>query len=250
MDLGIEGRAALVCGGSKGIGHAIAAALAAEGAKVAITSREGVRAREAAAELGVSGLEWDSEQPGATAALVDAARDALGAPVEILVCNTGGPPAGPDALGFPREEWERAHRSLVLAPLDLIGECLPAMRERRWGRVLNVVGTTVREPLPYLALSTAHRTGIVATFKTLAHANASSGVTFNSLLPGQIATERIFSMTGGRENAEAGAAATIPAGRLGEPAEMGAAAAFLCSDLAGYITGETLTVDGGLTRSI
>lgn len=251
MDLGIAGRRALVCGASSGIGLAIAQALAAEGAAVAITSRDGNRAREVAGTIpGAHGLAWDSGDLDAAAALPDAATAALGGPLDIVVCNTGGPPSGPDAFGFPREEWERAHHSLVLAPIAILEACVPGMRERRWGRVLNVAGTTVREPIPYLALSTAHRAGIVAAFKTLAQAAAADNVTFNTLLPGQIATERIFAMTGGRENAEAGAAATIPAGRLGAPEEMGAAAAFLCSDLAGYITGETLTVDGGLTRSI
>lgn len=249
MDLGLEGRVALVTGASKGIGRAIAAELAAEGARVAISSRSRERVEQAAGAIGATGFVHDSGDLDAAPALVDAVEDALG-PVEILVCNTGGPPAGPDPLGFTREQWEAAYRDLVLAPMALIERVVPAMRARGWGRVLNVVSTSVREPIAALMLSNSHRSAMLAAFKTIARDVAADGVTLNSVLPGRIATDRIVSMAGSRAAAEAAAAAEVPAGRLGEPEEMAAAAAFLCSERASYITGVALLVDGGLTRLI
>ncbi|HEU4977934.1 MAG TPA: SDR family oxidoreductase [Solirubrobacteraceae bacterium] len=249
MDLGIAGRVALVTGASKGIGRAIAAELAAEGARVAVSSRSQERIEATAAGIGATPFVHDSADLDAAPALLDGVEAALG-PVEILVCNTGGPPAGADPLGFAREQWEAAYRDLVLAPMALIERAVPGMRSRGWGRVLNVVSTSVREPIAALMLSNSHRSAMLAAFKTIARDVAGDGVTLNSVLPGRIATDRILSMAGSREAAEAAAAQEIPAARLGEPEEMAAAAAFLCSERASYITGVALLVDGGLTRSI
>jgi 3-oxoacyl-[acyl-carrier protein] reductase len=249
MDLGITGRVALVTGASKGIGRGIAAQLAAEGARVAISSRSRERITATAGEIGATGFVHDSSELDGAPRLVDDVEGALG-PVEILVCNTGGPPGGPDALGFTREQWEAAYAELVLAPMALVQRVLPGMRGRRWGRVLNVVSTSVREPLPHLMLSNSHRAAMITAFKTLARQVAADGVTLNSVLPGRIATDRIFEMSGSREAAEASAREQVPAGRMGTVEEMAAAAAFLCSERASYVTGETLAVDGGLTRSV
>ena len=250
MDLGIEGRVALVTGASKGLGRGIAEALAAEGAKVAIASRSRERIDATAQEIGATGFVWDSEDVNGAAALVQAAGAELNGPVEILVCNTGGPPGGPDPLGFSTAQWEAAYRTLMLAPLALISAALPAMRERKFGRIVSVASSAVREPIPNLMLSQSHRSGLLAGLKTIARAVASDGVTVNSLLPGRIATDRITEMAGSREAAEAQAAGEIPAGRLGTVEEFGAAAAFLCSAHASYITGTAMLVDGGLTQSI
>jgi 3-oxoacyl-[acyl-carrier protein] reductase len=249
VDLGLEGRVALVTGASKGIGRAIAAELAAEGARVAISSRSRERVEAAAAEIDARGFVHDSADLDSAPALLDAVERELG-PVDVLVCNTGGPPAGADPLGFSREQWEAAYGDLVLGPMALIERAVPAMRERRWGRVLNVVSTSVREPIPALMLSNTHRSAMLAAFKTLARAVAGDGVTLNSVLPGPIATDRMLELSGSREAAEAGAAADVPAGRLGTVEEVAAAAAFLCSERASYITGVALLVDGGVTRSI
>jgi 3-oxoacyl-[acyl-carrier protein] reductase len=249
VDLGLEGRVALVTGASKGIGRAIAAELAAEGARVAISSRSRERVEAAAAEIDARGFVHDSADLDSAPALLDAVERELG-PVDVLVCNTGGPPAGADPLGFSREQWETAYGDLVLGPMALIERAVPAMRERRWGRVLNVVSTSVREPIPALMLSNTHRSAMLAAFKTLARAVAGDGVTLNSVLPGPIATDRMLELSGSREAAEAGAAADVPAGRLGTVEEVAAAAAFLCSERASYITGVALLVDGGVTRSI
>jgi 3-oxoacyl-[acyl-carrier protein] reductase len=249
MDLGIGGRVALVTGASQGIGRAIAAELAREGARVAISSRSREKIDAAAAEIGATGFVLDSADLDAIDGVVAEVEGVLG-PVDILVCNTGGPPGSPDPLGFSREQWEAAYRTLVLAQIALIERVVPGMRDRGFGRVVNVASTSVREPIANLMLSNAHRASMITAFKTIARSVAGDGVTLNTVLPGSIATERAYSLAGSREEAEANAAKTIPARRMGKPEEMAAAAAFFCSAGASYVTGETLAVDGGMTRSI
>jgi 3-oxoacyl-[acyl-carrier protein] reductase len=246
MDLGLQDRVALVTGASKGIGRAIAAELAAEGARVAISARSRERVEAAAAELGALGLVHDSADLDAAPALVATVERELG-PIDVLVCNTGGPPAGA-ALELGRDQWRDAYDRLVLAPMALVEAVVPGMRERGWGRIVNVVGTTVREPIPGLILSSAHRASMITAFKTVAREVAPDGVTLNSVLPGLIATDRIAELFG--SHAAALEASDVPAGRIGTVEELAAAAVFLCSDRAGYITGETLTVDGARTSSI
>ena len=249
MDLGIDGRVALVTGASQGIGKAIAAELAREGARVAISSRSREKIDAAAADIGGTGFVLDSADLDAVPAFVEQVEDELG-PVDILVCNTGGPPGNPDPMAFTREQWESAYRTLVLAPMALVERVVPGMRERGFGRIVNVASTSVREPIGNLMLSNAHRASMITAFKTLARAVAADGVTLNTVLPGRIATERAYSLSGSAEEAEAAAARDVPAARMGTPEEMAAAAAVLCSARAAYVTGETLAIDGGLTRSI
>jgi 3-oxoacyl-[acyl-carrier protein] reductase len=248
MELGLEGRAALVTGASRGIGLGIARELAAGGARVAISSRSPERIEGAAAEIGGRPFVHDSADLDAAPALVDRVERELG-PIEILVTNTGGPPGG-GPLGLPRDGWEAAYRDLVLGPMALIERAVPGMRERGFGRVLNVASSAVREPMAALVLSNAHRSAMVATFKTLSRELIADGVTLNTLLPGRIATDRLAELYGSLDEAEELARQEVPAGRLGTVEEMAAAAAFLCSERAGYITGVTLLVDGGLTRSV
>jgi 3-oxoacyl-[acyl-carrier protein] reductase len=249
MDLGLDGRVALVTGGSKGIGHAIAAGLTAEGARVAIASRDEARVREAAGRIGAHGIVFDSGDLDAVPGVIADVEAALG-PIDVYVANTGGPPAGEDPLGFTREQWEAAHRTLVLSPMAFLERLLPGMRERGWGRVVAIGSSAVREPIPSLQLSNAHRPGLVAAFKVLAKRVAADGVTLNTVHPGRIATDRVFGTAGSAEAAEAAARDTVPAGRLGTVEELAAAAVFLCSAPACYITGTTLLVDGGLTASV
>jgi 3-oxoacyl-[acyl-carrier protein] reductase len=246
MELGLAGRVALVTGGSRGIGRAIAAELAAEGCKVCIASRS---PGDTAEELGVMAVAHNAADLDAIPAVVDEVAARLG-PVDVLVTNTGGPPPGPDPLGFSRSDWELAYRTLVLQPMAFVTAVMPGMRDRGWGRVVNVASTSVREVLPHLMLSNAHRAATLAAWKTVAREVAADGVTVNSVLPGRIGTDRLFSIYGSREAAQAGAATDVPAGRVGTPEEMAAAAAFLCSDRASYVTGVALLVDGGLTSSV
>ena len=247
MDLGLEGRVALVTGASQGIGRAIAEQLVAEGARVAISSRSEERIRATADEIGARGYEHNSTDLDFARELVERVESDLG-PLDVLVTNTGGPPGNPDPLGFERDEWEAAYRTLVLSPMALIESALPGMRERGFGRILNVVSSAVREPIPNLMLSNAHRASMLAAFKTLAREVAGDGVTLNSALPGRIATARLGELMGSLEQAEEMAAEQVPAGRLGTVEEFAAGAVFLCSAPASYITGVSLLIDGGLTK--
>jgi 3-oxoacyl-[acyl-carrier protein] reductase len=249
MELGLRGRLALVMGASQGIGRGIAAALAREGARVAIASRSLERLEEAAAviEGDVSPFVADTTDLDRLAELPAEVEAALG-PLDILVANTGGPPLG-RALSHETEDWESAYRSLVLAPRVLAGNVVPGMRERRWGRIVNVGSSSTREPIPGLTLSNAHRMAAVGFLKTLATEVAADGVTVNTVATGRFATERIASNYGSIEAAEAAAQRDVPTGRLGQPEEYGDLVAFLCSERAAYITGVTIPIDGGLLHS-
>jgi 3-oxoacyl-[acyl-carrier protein] reductase len=245
MDLGIEGKVALVTGGSKGLGYGIAKALAAEGARVAISSSSRERIDAAAGEIGARGFVHDASDVDGVEALADAVEDELGR-IDILIANSGGPPANPDALSFGHEQWRHAYEQLLLGQIALIEHVLPAMRQRGWGRILSLSSSVVREPSPVLVLSAAHRAGLLAALKTIARQVAADGVTINTLLPGLIATDRTKAL--GAESPEQ--VAQLPAKRLGTVDEFAAAGAFLCSARASYITGTTLLVDGGTTRSV
>jgi len=250
MDLGLDGRVALVLGGSRGIGRGIAGALAREGAAVAIASRSRDHLDEAAAEIDgeVRGFVADTADLERIEQLPAAVEGELG-PLSILVTNTGGPPVG-RALDADPDGWREAYESLVLAPRVLIGAVIEGMRERRWGRIVNVGSSSTREPIPGLALSNSHRPGLIGFLKTLSREVAADGVTVNDIATGRFATERLAANWGGWEEMLAGAAADVPAGRLGDPTEYGDLVAFLCSERAAYITGTSIPIDGGLLRSI
>jgi len=245
MDLGIDGKVALVTGASKGLGLGVARELAREGAHVAISSRSPERIEAAAAEIDARGFVHDAADVEGVRALVDAVRRELG-PIDIVVANSGGPPPGADALAFSLEQWREAYEKLLLGAIALVQAVLPGMRERGWGRVLSLSSSVVREPSPVLVLSTAHRAGLLAALKTIARQVTPDGVTVNSLLPGVIATDRSLEL--GADDPER--VAELPARRLGTVEELAAAAAFLCSARASYITGTALLVDGGATRSV
>jgi 3-oxoacyl-[acyl-carrier protein] reductase len=249
VELGLEGRVALVMGGSRGIGRGIAAALAREGARLAIASRSREKLDEAAAAIEgeVTPFVADASDLERLAALPDEVATALG-PVEILVANTGGPPFG-GALDHDLEEWELAYRSLVLAPRVLAGAIVPAMRERGWGRIVNVGSSSTREPIGGLNLSNAHRMAAVGFLKTLSREVAADGITVNTVATGRFATERLASSGGSLEAAEGAARGEVPAGRLGRPEEYGDLVAFLCSERAAYVTGTVIPIDGGLLHA-
>jgi 3-oxoacyl-[acyl-carrier protein] reductase len=236
-------------GSSQGIGRGIAAALAREAARVAVVSRSRERAEEAAGEIegDASPFSADATDLDRLAELPAEVEAALG-PLDILVANTGGPPLG-GALNHELDQWEVAYRSLVLAPRVLAGAAVPGMRERGWGRIVNVGSSSTREPIPGLNLSNAHRMAAVGFLKTLAREVAAEGITVNTVATGRFATERLASNYGSMEAAEAAAQRDVPTGRLGTPEEYGDLVAFLCSDRAAYITGTTIPIDGGLLHS-
>jgi 3-oxoacyl-[acyl-carrier protein] reductase len=250
VDLGIDGRTALVMAASRGIGRGIAGALAREGARVAIASRSEEQLRAAAAEMQgeVQVFPADTGDLERLRQLPGEVGDALGA-VEILVANTGGPPSG-GALDNSLEEWEEAFRSLVLAPRVLIEEVLPGMRDRGWGRIVNVSSSSIREPIPGLALSNSNRLAALGLLETLADEVAGDGITVNTVATGMFATDRLADRHGSLDQAKAAARERIPARRLGQPEEYGDLVAFLCSERAAYLTGAVVPLDGGLLCSV
>jgi 3-oxoacyl-[acyl-carrier protein] reductase len=249
MELGIEGKVALVMGASRGIGRGIAGALAREGARVALVSRSRERLEEAVAEIG-SGTAFvaDATDLERLARLPLEVAEELGS-VDVLVTNTGGPPPG-GALDHGFEEWEEAYRSLVLAPRVLAGAVVPGMRGEGWGRIVNVGSTTTIEINPALGLSNAHRMATVGFLKTLAREVAGDGITVNTVATGRFATNRMAELGGSIEQVEAAAREEVPAGRLGTVEEYGDLVAFLCSERAAYVTGTVIPIDGGLLRSV
>jgi 3-oxoacyl-[acyl-carrier protein] reductase len=253
MDLGIAGRTALVCASTSGLGLATATALAHDGARVVVTGRTEERVRDAAAGLpGAVGIALDLVEPGGAEALYRATVERVGEP-DILVLNGPGPAPG-SARDVGPEGIRAAIATLVAPHQVLLEHALPGMVRRGWGRVLSISSSGVQAPIPGLALSNLGRAALAGYLKTLAAEVAPSGVTVNSLLPGRIATARAEQVdtaaaerTGrSREEVEAEVRGTIPVGRYGDPAEFGAAAAFLCSAPAAYITGTTLRCDGGM----
>lgn len=257
MDLGLRGRRAVVGGASSGLGRASAEALAAEGCDLLLWSRradaldEVARDLRAAHGVRVEHVAADATDPGA-AATVAAAAEAFG-PIDILVSNAGGPPTV-DPTATDPEGWRRSFQLLAASPIELATRLLPGMRDRGWGRVVAILSSGVRQPIPDLVYSNAGRSALAAWLKTTARVVAADGVTVNGVMPGRIATPRIHELDSGRADREgttedavrAGHIATIPAGRYGEPAELGALVAFLASDRAAYVTGQLVAVDGGL----
>ncbi|HEY3193232.1 MAG TPA: SDR family oxidoreductase [Solirubrobacterales bacterium] len=235
---------------SRGIGRGIAGALAREGARVAISSRSEEALAAAAEEIGgdVGVFPADTGDLERLRGLPGEVAEALG-PVEILVANTGGPPPG-GALDNSPEEWEAAFRSLVLAPRVLLEGVVPTMRERGWGRIVNVSSSSIRQPIGGLTLSNANRLAALGLLETLADEVAGDGITVNTVATGMFATERLADHEGSLEGAEAAARERVPAKRLGTPEEYGDLVAFLCSERAAYLTGAVIPLDGGLLRSV
>ena len=260
MDLGIAGKRALVSGASQGMGRGIAEALAAEGVRVVLCSRNGDKCAAVAKEISekysveAHGIACDLADPAAIEAAAGFARDTLGG-IDILVNNTGGPPFGAISK-VDIETWQAQFEAMVLSVFRLTGELLPGMRERQWGRVLIVSSTGVVEPIPALGISNTLRASLANWAKTLSFEVAGDNVTVNMLMPGRIGTERleqVYKLNAERigmsiEEARAEVAAEIPMGRVGRVEEFAALAAFLASDNASYITGTATAIDGGLTR--
>jgi 3-oxoacyl-[acyl-carrier protein] reductase len=215
---------------------------------MASRSRERVEAAAKEIKGDTTAFEADTDDLDWLAALPQEVASKLG-PVDILVTNTGGPPLGA-VHDHERETWEETYRSLVLAPLVLTEAVLPGMRERKWGRIVNVGSSSVREPIPHLTLSNANRMAAIGLFKTLATEVASDGVTVNTVATGRFATDRLAENWGSWEEMVRGAPEGIPAGRLGQPEEFGDLVGFICSERAAYLTGTVVPLDGGLLRSV
>ncbi len=244
MDLGLKGRRALVAAASKGIGRACAEALAAEGARVYISSRDSKAIEAAGRDVGAAG--WyaaDVSVAGEPEALVNAAVDVLGG-LDVLVVNSGGPPPSTFQT-TPLEGWETAFELLLMSAVRLIKAALPHLKVSDQGRVVIITSVTVRQPIPNLVLSNSLRAAVTNLAKTLSSELATDRITVNCLAPDNILTNALH-----RLGDTGPMAAAAPMQRLGDPAEVGAACAFLCSKHAGYITGQTLGIDGGTVRGV
>lgn len=257
MDLQIQGKTALVAASTGGLGLAVATALAREGANVVITGRSQDRARQVAAELpGAVGIGADLGTDEGIEGAVAGAVEAFG-PIDILVLNGPGPKPGA-AAALTGDDLAGAFDLLVRPQHALISRALPGMRSRRWGRILALGSSGVVAPLPNLAVSNIGRAALAGYLKTLAAEVALDSVTVNLLLPGRIGTDRVSELDHAAakrrgttfEAIQQESRSGIPARRYGDPAEFGAAAAFLCSGPASYITGVALRCDGGLVRSL
>jgi 3-oxoacyl-[acyl-carrier protein] reductase len=246
MDLHLDGRTAIVCGASAGIGLGIAEALVDEGANVVMFARGREQLAREAARLGGLAVAGDVTNAGDCGRLVETAVSAHGG-IDILVNNSGGPPRTP-AVGLTPEQVESAVQLLLVSVVRLTDLCLPHLERSGCGRIVNVTSSSVREPIENLALSNAVRPGVIGWAKTLARELGPRAITVNSIAPGRIDTERIREVypDGPTEDD----LRNIPLGRLGTPREIGDVVAFLCSDRAAYVTGTVLPVDGGLTRGL
>jgi 3-oxoacyl-[acyl-carrier protein] reductase len=253
MDLKIAGKRALVLGGNRGMGLAIAKALAAEGVELAIAARDEQALAVAAEQIG--GAQTFAVDLSDTKSLSSFAGSVGG--IDILVNNTGGPPYG-GALNRDLSDWEESFRSMSLSVIGLTDLFLPAMRKNGWGRIVTLVSTGAVQPISVLGISNTLRAGLIAWSKSLAPEVARDGVTANILMPGRVGTERVHmtdEATAARENIDVEAVrqrsfAQIPIGRYAEPEEIAAAAAFLCSDVASYVTGSVFRIDGGYVRHV
>ena len=236
MDLGIANRRAAVAAASRGLGLAVAEALAAEGVSVAICGRQRESVEAAANRIGATPLVADVSTPEGAAGFVRDAREALGG-LEILVANAGGPPPGRFADVSDPAEYQRAFELNCLSTIAMCAEAVPTMQAQQWGRIVAITSIAVRQPIPYLILSNTARAGVTGFLKTLAREVAPDGITVNSLQPGSHDTERIRALGGDTSG--------IPAGMLGRPEDFGALGAFLCSEHARFVTGAAIPVDGG-----
>lgn len=262
MELGLKGRPALVAAASKGLGRASALALAAEGARVAICARDEGALRATRDELAdatggeVVAVPADVGTEEGAVGFVREASEALGG-CEILVANAGGPATG-DALGFSDDDIREALELNFLSTVRMAREAVPSMREAGYGRIVVISSSTVKQPVPGLVLSTSARAATAAWARHLADEVMPDGITVNTVMPGRIETDRVQwlrEQRAEREKLSADEVArqeamTIPAGRTGEPAELGAVVAFLCSERASYVTGAFVPVDGGLYRGL
>ena len=247
MELGLAGRTAIVCGASSGMGLAIAEALAGEGANVAMFARRREVLEREAERIGALAVQGDLTIPQHLERLVQATVGAFGG-VDVLILNGGGPPAG-TASSLTAEAVEEAVALLLTPHVTLVARCLPHLRESGRGRIVAIESSSVREPLANLALSNAVRPGVVVWLKTLARELGPDGITVNTIAPGRIDTDRLRSVYGD-SGPPSSDLENVPVRRLGTPAEIAAAAAFLASDRAGYVTGAVIPVDGGLTRGL
>jgi len=254
MDLKLQGRAALVLGASAGLGEAIALLLAREGVRLGLAARRTDQLETVAAkakELGAPearGFALDLRDAGSISAMHAAFREAFG-DADIVILNGGGPKAG-RFTELALADWDAAYGLLLRGLLQLLDAIVPPMRTRGWGRIVALTSTSVKQPIDSLALSNVFRTALVSALRTLAVDVAHDGVTVNSIATGRIETARLRAIYGDDEARLLAASSEVPMGRIASPEEFAPMAVFLCGAPASYVTGQTISVDGGLTRGL
>ena len=261
MDLGLSGKVALVAASSRGLGRAVAEELAREGARLILCARGEPALRETADAIRASGAEVeaiaaDVSRPAEVARVVDAGMRRFGR-IDILVTNGGGPPAGPFE-SHSADAWHEAVRQNLDSVVELTRVVLPGMKERAWGRIINITSIAVKQPVDGLILSNSVRAAVTGFARTLANEVASFGITVNNVMPGYTRTQRVDELAARNATLRGTSAAAqlavwegqIPMGRLGQPVEFAAMVAFLASERASYTTGASIPVDGGWIRSL
>lgn len=254
MELGINGKTALVTGASAGIGEAVALALAREGVKLAIAARRSDRVDDVAERARAQGaatargFTFDQSNAGSIAAMLEAVESVFGS-VEILVLNGGGPKPGTFEQ-MTLDDWDAGYRGVLRGMLAVVERVVPAMRTNRWGRIVALTSTSVKQPIDTLVLSNAFRTALVSALRSLAVDVARDGITVNCIATGRVDTDRLRTLYGNDDALRAAAAAEVPIGRPATPQEFAPLVAFLCGQPASYVTGQTISIDGGLTRGI
>ena len=249
MDLGLAGKKALVTGGSTGLGFAIAEVLSQESADVVLASRNLEKLKAAKEHLSkykgsVQVVEVDLSQESSIRKMMDE----VGA-VDILVNNTGGPTAG-DPMDISLEQWDQGYQSLLRSVLLLTQIVVPAMKDKHWGRILNVTSSAAKEIVPRLPVSSTFRSGLTGLTKELAKSLGRSGILVNNLLPGPVATDRLKELEVKSPAFYASMETNSALGRVGRPEEIGRIGAFLCSEANGFITGTNILADGGFTSAL
>ncbi len=243
MDLELKGKKALVFGSTGGIGRAVAESLIKEGVEVFINGRTDEKCAKVAEEIGAKGFyAGDLSEPTIASVITKKMVNDQGG-VDIIVTNTGGPQKG-DFLDVTIEQWRTDYQSLWLSVVETLHEALPAMKKQGYGRILLVTSLAAKEPLPGLTTSNGLRAGLAGLVRSMANEFSKDGITFNLLLPGYTNTDRIKALNLSEEKIKE----MVPAGRLGEPEELADMATFLASPKAGYITGQSIAIDGGVLK--
>jgi 3-oxoacyl-[acyl-carrier protein] reductase len=243
-----------VTGASSGLGEAVALALAAEGATLAIAARRKDKLQSVAEHAiaeganGAAAFEADLTEPASIDKLVADVRKAYGR-VDILVANSGGPKPG-TMTQLSMSDWDTGYGAVLRNMLQMVYGVLPDMQRNRWGRIVALTSTSVKQPIPNLAMSNAFRTGLISALKTLSLEVAAQGITVNAIATGRIETDRLHQLYPSKEEMDAAARADVPAGRVATPQEFAPMVAFLCGAPASYVTGQTIAVDGGLIKSL
>jgi 3-oxoacyl-[acyl-carrier protein] reductase len=254
MDLGIRGRVALVTGASSGIGEAIALALAAEGVSLAVAARRRdklesvVNRAKSAGATDARAFDVDLDNPSATERMLADVKDAFGNP-DILVLNSGGPKPGIYS-SLTLDDWDAGYRGVLRNMLEMTNSVLPGMTANNWGRIVALTSSSVKQPIPNLTLSNAFRVALVSALKTLSIEVARDGITVNSIATGRVDTDRLRHLYPDEAALTSAAKADVPIGHVATPAEFAPMVAFLCSEPARYITGQTIAIDGGLIKAL